>query len=203
MNTIKRNKNNIKRLILSLGMMIASFSYAQDSSDAVLATKIGKTFGSFANAIHTSLTGFFDGNSSVPYKDCVERINDDEKKYRNACQSFEPNGSLSKRMCDLFQEALDVFSKPAGVIKRYAGQSSNSVLSFIGEMKKAFDPEAAFNAILAKLKSLYKDAQVAKETDLTDLISKLIKTLEVKKAEWNNKKSHTLLSGLTRRMSLQ
>lgn len=203
MNTIKTNKSIIKQLMVSLCVMAGSVSYAQEISDGALAVKIGKAFGSFAGAIHTSLTGFFDSSSSELYQDCAARITEDEAKYRSLCESFESKGLLSKRMQDIFVESLQIFSLPVAVIKNYAGKSADYALSFVVDMKKVFSPDIMFNSVLTKLKALYKDAQAAKEVDLMDLINRLVKLLEQKKNEWSNKKSHTLLSGLTKRMSLK
>jgi hypothetical protein len=193
------NKNWTRVALCAVAISSYAYSYAQTSETSI---SIIKLTGSFIVKIEQILAQFFNANNNISYNECDISLGKTLTEFVNKLDQIDMQGdAFSKKAHDIAQEARKHFNAAYSVIKQYNGAPATAATKFKSDIERVFSPEAAFSAITTKLRSLYKDAEGARDADLMNVIQQLMLILEKKKTEWSNKAGRSLLTGLAIRMT--
>jgi hypothetical protein len=201
-------KNTLKKSILSaialVSLSVASTVYTGSAQSEITANNIAKLnlIGKLVYTEEKHISDFFSASVKTPYAvlyDAIENIVQDARK------SFEPTtravgDEITKMIYDIADYALQQFSIPLSIMKKYNGKPSSEAGAFSVEIKRDFNAEKVFGELIARLKVLKSKAMKACETELVSKIDTVITMLEKKRKEWNAKSDFVLFAGLKVRM---
>lgn len=189
-----------KLTVVVVGVLAMTYGYSHASGNVVHLKNIGQCF----MKVEQETTRFFNPSCEVPYNDCCIAIHNILVDFENKIENITRSGKtdeLTMLVDNLGREVHKHFNALYGIIKQYNGKP-NQTSKFVGDIKRVFNTEVIFNTISTKLATLKQIALETGDAESVQVIEQLMGILVKKGAEWNKKSDLKLLSGLTKRMSL-
>jgi hypothetical protein len=194
-------KKSIMSKVALFGLVIMTSSYAYGTPAESL-----NILHKYIYIIEKKISAFFNQKDDTLYEVFDEAIGKDVMEYTRILNSVtrSPHDKLATSAHEVAEIGRQLFSPVYDVIRKYANKKSKEqVNNFITDLKRVFDHKAAFNEIICKLEALKKVARSEGEDALVIQITTIIKTIEHKKKEWNDKSNLSLLTALLKRMDRQ
>jgi hypothetical protein len=191
-------KKSILRRVALLGLITVSGIYANSADNEAA---IG-SFGKFVYTVEKHIADFFNSSNKTSYSTFVAAF---ENIFQEIKRSAEPTtraagDALTKEIYDIIDYALQQFTIPFSIIKKYNGKPSSDAQAFGTEIKRDFNTEKVFGELISKLKVLKCKAVKANESGVAKKIETIIIMIEKKRKEWNAKADWVLFAGLRVRM---
>ena len=196
-------KKSIMSKVALFGLVIITSSYAEGTPAAKESLNI---FHKYVYIIEKKISSFFNQKDDTLYELFDDAIGKDVMDYDRALNDVtrSPHDKLATLAHEVAESGRQMFSPVYDVIKKYASRKGkDQVNNFITDLKRVFDHKAAFDKIISKLEALKKLARSEGDDALVTQIATIIKTIEHKRKEWNDKSNLTLLTGLLKRMDCQ